>query len=483
MPKDGNLVGDNPPVVKMSLLSRIFVWSIIFEPLLFFILFERTISGVTSNLGRILQIVVVIGLVLKLLSRCLTSKSADVRLVNFSNPLLYINYGIYFFLAMFAGFIGLLSGAYDLPTAYEQSNDVSGFSLFLNSQAIRPVFEYVVTLYYFVYFAILPQYLLKTEISVEYFFSVFKTVFIISFVIGVIDFAFSAVGISLVPRHIADWRTVGVRFHGLAGEPRDAFVYLFLGLAILHLQAHFKGLILSKWWVVAIIAAALLTQSASGLLGIMFFLGLISLYSLGRMSIQGFVRLFFLLTLTIAFVYVAAVNSDRIMEYLESASYLWSILETGGEIPYLMSVQMSSIYPLYDLTVKFRDFNILPIFIGSGLGSASVINNIFNATAEMNNPTSQFVRVVFETGLIGAYFFIMSFAYPVTYLTKHLPANKRRGFILLTLLLLGCFLAHRSAASFIYLGIFIAAFRVLDPKPVLNVSFPQILKENERQNI
>ena len=105
----------------------------------------------------------------------------------------------------------------------------------------------------------------------KYFFSVFKTLFIISFVVGVIDLGFAANGIHLVPRHIADWRMVGMRFHGLAGEPRDAFVYLFFGLAILHLHAHFRGLKLSKWWYVAIIAAALFTQSTSGFLGSVYY--------------------------------------------------------------------------------------------------------------------------------------------------------------------------------------------------------------------
>lgn len=444
--------------IKVPLLSRLYVWSVIFEPLLFFVIFERTVSGVGGNVARFLQLVVLICLVFKLLAILL--KSTDIRIVDFSSPL-FINYGVYLFLALLSGLVGFLSGAYDLPAPYIYGTERFSFSQSLNSSEIRPFFEYIIALYYFGYFAILPKYLLKTKDSIRYYLSTFKVVFICSFVIGIIDFGFSIAGIALVPRHIADWVDVGVRFHGLAGEPRDGFIYLFLGLAMLHLYAYLKGQLLSKWWVVAIIIAAVLTQSASGLLGIVFFLGLYSIYTVGRLTLRRVGQLLFLMMITILLIYIAVVNSERIVIYVESASDVWSILEEGQKLPYLMHVQATNIYPLYDLTVKLRELNILPILIGSGFGSSSVINNIYYDSAfEMYNPNSQFVRTIFESGVIGMLFLILSFAFPVKYLTKHISKNKQHEFILLTLLLLGCFFGHRSAASFIYLGIFIATFRI-----------------------
>jgi hypothetical protein len=460
LPKSDDWVDDKPRVVKMALLSRIYIWSIIFEPLLFFVLFERTATGVAGNFSRILQLVVVIGIIFKLLVGKLRLMRIDILLTNFVSPL-YFNYGIYFCLTFFAGIIGLLSGAYSLTASYDQDHNQSGFARLLNSGEIRPFFEYGIALYYFCYFTILPQYFLKTEKSVAYFFSVFKVVFIISFVVGVIDFLFSIAGIDFVPRHISDWRDVGMRFHGLAGEPRDGFIYLFFGLAMLHLQAYFRDLTLSKWWVVAVISAASLTQSASGLLGIMFFVGLYGIYSLGSLSMRQIGHVATLTTLTIWLVYIMATNSERIILYLEAALDVWFILEGEGELPNIIVNQAANIFPLYDLTVKFRDLNLLPIFIGSGFGSTSVINNFyFNSIFEMQNPHSQFVRTIFESGIIGIYFFIISFVYPVKYLTKHIPKKKRNEFIMFTLLLMGCFFGHRSSASFIYLGIFIASFRV-----------------------
>ena len=118
----------------------------------------------------------VIGLILRLLVGLLGAKLASMRVVNFASPL-YVNFVIYFSFLIVAGFIGFLSGAYSLPAPYPQNDGQLGFSQFLNSAAIRPVFEYVIAAYYIGYFIILPHYLLKSERSLEYFFSVFKAVF------------------------------------------------------------------------------------------------------------------------------------------------------------------------------------------------------------------------------------------------------------------------------------------------------------------
>jgi hypothetical protein len=146
---------------------------------------------------------------------------------------------------------------------------------------------------------------------------------------------------------------------------------------------------------------------------------------------------------------------------LDSAQNLWFVLESGGELPYLMSVQSDSIYPLYDLTVKLRNFNLIPIFFGSGLGSASVVNNVYaEIVFGTANPNSQFVRILYESGLVGTMLFLLAFIKPVKYLTKDLDHNSQNEFIIYMLLLLGCSFAVRSIVAYIYLGVFIAAFNV-----------------------
>ena len=440
---------------KISPISKVYVWSVVFEPLLFFVIWDRMTAGIGGNISRILQGLVIIALILKYLT-----KPSALRIISFTNPL-YRNYFIYLGIAIFAGLVGVVSGAYEVSVPYSTSQQ-SYFANLLNSLTFRPLFEYFIAIYYFIYFVVLPRYMLKTKGAVLYFISVFKTMFIISFVIGVVDLAFNVVGIHLVPSHICNWIHVGTRFHGLAGEPRDAFVYLFLGLAVLGLEAHMKGKPLSKFWIVAIISAAILTQSASGLIGIAIFLVLFSMYSLTReISVRRFLFLIAALTLVSVLMYGAIISSERLSQYLKSTSNLWYLLESRKELPYYMMVQSLNIYPIYDLTVKARELNILPIIIGSGLGSSSVINNHYlplGVDLGLANPHSQLVRALFESGIVGTFFFLMSFLYPIEQLTKHIAARERRRFMILTLLLIGCFLGHRSAAPFIYLGIFLAAF-------------------------
>lgn len=452
--------------VRVPLLTRLFVWSVVLEPLLFFVLFERAQTGITGNLSRILQAMVVAVLLLRGLSLLATPRAGDIRLIDPWSPL-YRNYIAYLFVAVAAGLLGAFTGAYDLPVAYEAEGR-SSLALILNSRATRPVFEYVVAIYYFAYFVILPRYLLARADALDYFFTVFRRIFVISFVIGIADLFLSAGGIYVLPRHLSEAGEAftGARFHGLAGEPRQAFSHLLLGLAVFHLAAWIRGRRLSRWWIAAVAAAALLTQSASGLLGLVFFGVLYLACNVTRVSVS---RVFWgaaSLVLLGTAIFVAVLSSDRILAYLEAGRDLWYVLESGRELPYLVVTQISSIYPVYDLTVKFRELDWLPLVLGSGLGSTSVLNNLIpnampvDLEVQLANPNSQLVRTVYEVGLVGTGFFLLSFIRPIAHLTNRLRAADRRRFLFFTLLLLGVVLANRSSASFIYLGLCLAVFRV-----------------------
>ncbi|PKN70939.1 MAG: hypothetical protein CVU54_02865 [Deltaproteobacteria bacterium HGW-Deltaproteobacteria-12] len=441
---------------NIPLLSRVYVWSVVFEPLLFFNIWDEWTTGIGGNISRLLQAMVIIALIFKYSMK----PSQGFRIINFANPI-YRNYGIYLVIAIFAGLLSALFGGYNMEMTFSSSRQ-SLFANLLNSPAVRPQFEYFIAIYYFIYFVVLPRYVLKTEDALHYFFLIFKTMFILSLVIGLFSLPLDYFGIRLVPCHISNWsHWAGARFHGLAGEPRHAFIYLFLGLAVFKLESYIKNQPLSKIWIVTIIAAAIFTQSASGLIGIAVFLVLLSLDRFTYPMHRGRVFLgLSLLILTPLFIYGLINSSSHLSYYLTSTSGLWDILESGGELPYFMMVQSPDIYPLYDLIVKARELDILPIIIGSGLGSASVINNHYThlASGQMINPNSQLVRSLFESGIIGSLFFILSFISPVKQLTSHVAIKDRFMFIMLTWLLIGCFMGIRSAAPFIYLGIFLAVF-------------------------
>lgn len=445
------------PAAPIPLLTRLYVWSVILEPLLFFVIVDRTVAGISGNLSRLLQAVVAVGLMMRMARRF----NATRWLIPSPAGRLYQAYSLHVLVALGAGLLGYWSGAYQLTESYTDTAGESWVSLALNSAVMRPFVEYAIAAYYFAYFVVLPQYLLPTPQMVRYFLRTFAAMFFVSLALGFIDLALSASGTPLLPRHISDWRTVDVRYHGLAGEPRQAFVYLFLGLAMLHLRAFVRGESLGSVMVAAIGAAALLTQSASGMLGMAAFVGLYALYGLRRAGVNSVFRVAALVVVTAAVAYVSVANSSRMMAYLSPIAGLWPILESGAQLPFPMNVQADNIYPLYDLTVKARDLDLVPVLIGSGMGSASVVTNLRSAELSgMVNPNSQLVRLLFETGLIGTLLFIAAFVSPMAYMTRRLSAGRQHQFMLMTLLVLGCTLGQRSSAIFIYLGACIAAYRV-----------------------
>ena len=253
------------PISKLSVVTKLYVWSVIIEPLLFFIVFIPNTFGVTANVSKLFQLTIFIYLIIKLLiSRSFIVPSPFSRL--------NINFIYYFFWTVIAGFYGLFIGAYNIE------NDIitSGIEL---KTSYRPIFEYIVLLYYFIYFMILPRYFLNNTIAINYFFKVFIMVFSLLLLVGFGDMLlrYSALieDYTGIPRHISDLRDIGLRFHGFAGEPRDAFVYLFFGLCMIALKGIWENTKMpSNILKVIVIIAVVLTQSFSGLLGILFFCGL-----------------------------------------------------------------------------------------------------------------------------------------------------------------------------------------------------------------
>lgn len=431
-------------------LTKLYVWSVVLEPMLFFVLFGSATTGVTGNLSRLLQIVVVSVLLARIVLRVLTPHGRLQRSSWMSS--LDRTYLTYVALAAVAGVIGVMSGAFSLP----QQNPFGGvtYASTLNSAVVRPLFEYIIALYYFWYFAVLPRTMLRSPRQVDYLFKVFSGMFVLSFVVGVIGLSSAAfLGVEIVPRHLSDLRMVGLRFHGLAGEPRHAFVFLFLGLAMLHLRAWYRGRRLWRGWTPAIIVAAMLTQSAAGFFGIVAFVAMYMAQTLRRLSLTRIVQLVGLVSVVGGLTVVGLQNSTRARMYGDAAQGVWQALEQGKGLPGPWASQVDSIYPVYDLVLKVRAGEFLPVLIGSGLGSASAANNrMIDDDSGIGNPNSQFVRLLHESGLLGTLLFVLAFARPVSRLTRGLPPEVRHRFLTLMLLVLGCGLGFRSAAPFIFLG-------------------------------
>ncbi len=109
----------------MLSLSRLYTWSVIFDPLLFFILAGPGLIGIPVSVARILQVLVLAGLVIKTVNNVVCTNAVKVRIFNVTNPL-YVNFSIFFILLVIAGGIGFFTGAYDLlPYSDLQDQEVT----------------------------------------------------------------------------------------------------------------------------------------------------------------------------------------------------------------------------------------------------------------------------------------------------------------------------------------------------------------------
>ena len=114
----------------VTALSKLYVWSILFEPLTYFVIVPQDVSGVGGNISRVFQLIVIISLSLKAL---VTLK------IRFSNPFSLINrfYSYYFIYIIVIGIIGYIAGSY----SYYQGSELNGlnfFSTFINNSFFRP---------------------------------------------------------------------------------------------------------------------------------------------------------------------------------------------------------------------------------------------------------------------------------------------------------------------------------------------------------
>ncbi|MCZ2473342.1 hypothetical protein G9H62_10840 [Aquirufa ecclesiirivi] len=443
---------------KIPLHSKVYIWSIIFESLLFFIVGSQTTTGVSMTVGKILQFIVFFLFFLRIVLN-----KGTFRIINFEHP--YYRYFTFFFLlSVLAAIIGIISGAYTLETKYNTEYADSIFAAIIRSSSFRPFVEYLIVIYYFIYFIILPRFMIETPRALAYFFNSFKQLYFIGLGLGFLDLVLQLGNIYILPRDMWEGRMVGFRFHGLAGEPRDAFVYIFYGFAVLNLREYWlRGKLLGAKYLWIVIVAALLTQSGSGLLGVVFGVVIYLLNVLGKFTFRKFFILLGVLILSIGVITLSIYSSQRLQDYIDTFSTLYDILEYDQPIPLLIIPQMVNVFPIWDLYQKIIQGNVIPILIGSGYGSASVVNNnmgkgIWN---ELTNPHSQLIRLIFECGLVGTFYFVKSVLFPIKYMIQEMPNSIRQFFLLITIAILGLNLSHRSTSIYIYLGVFIATYSIM----------------------
>jgi hypothetical protein len=448
--------------VKISLLTKVFVWSIAFEPLLYFMIIDPNVFGIGLHISRLLQIIVVIGFFLRLL---INGDQMQMRKIN-GTVLLPIWYylGSVFVASLFGVF---LFDSY----SFEYGAKV----------AIRPFLEVIVIFYTFIYYFFFTKYFLKKEEEINYFFNIILKLFLLSFALGILDFfgqhisAFRSMtypyglGYDLISRHMTDNINVGGRFHGLFGEPRDAFGALMLWIALLYLRDYWFEVRKTRiFQVVIIFITGLFTASVSALLSILFAAGFVIFFYFPRAKFAEKSKIIFIFCLILITILTAVNNTQRFEVYLKQLDGVSSYFTKKTEIIGNFSQQTDDIVPFGTRYHEFSEGKYFKILVGSGLGSTSFVNNDYKLeytqktldTVEVANPRANITRLFYETGLIGLFLFMLIFLR--FFKKEYIEFNP---IIISMLILLGCFMAQRSYVPFIFFGVLMA---IVEKKKYLN---------------
>lgn len=307
-------------------------------------------------------------------------------------------------------------------------------------------------------FYIIPKKLISLNHS---FFKIFDFYFTSIILVGYLDFVLQIFGFDFISRGLFDYTDVGLRYHSFFGEPRDAFVVLCSFLFfVLFTNFYFKNIFNIKKYLILIIPAIILTQSASGILGI--FIGLF-LYVIFSFSLRKIITNFFLIFL-IVFIVLFAINIsnilgqgyyNRFMLYYEAFQSLYNLFLIG-EIPQILKGQVANVIPVLMQFENLINYNFLNLFFGYGTGMSSYFSSNYLLLDETTNPASQIVRIFFELGFLGLIFMFFIIREFYQFLKIKLTSQNIQ---LAFFIFIGTNLSHRSNS---FLIIFLLSFLVLE---------------------
>jgi hypothetical protein len=422
----------------MSLVSKIYIWSIMFEPLLFFVFSGNdNIFNIPFSFSRVLHVLVIFLLIISFFLKVYDNKKI-VLVNNFfpENKYLFL----FFALAIISGLLGIINQSYS--TTLLTNVDQKLFTIF-NPYFKRSLFEYIILLFNIFYFVILPRNLINTKIEFDYLFKLFKFFLAVSLLFGYADYLISKFSsIDLIGRHFRDNIDVGSRFHGLGGEPRQASAQMMFYIGMYIIYCNYFKVQIKKSVISLLVVGLILTSSMSLFIGLVFFI--FFLFSFRLISIKNILYLSIIMLIIFSF--------DRVKLYVDALTQAWFYIENQEKFPHSLNVIRGEVFPVYDLIKKIQNFDLVPVFFGSGLGSVSAINNAYiGEYIGIANPNSQFIRMLYEHGLLGFLVFIISMTWPI----KYINTDKRNEnlYIFSMLIVLSISLAVRSPVIYIFLGI------------------------------
>ena len=123
-------------------------------------------------------------------------------------------------------------------------------------------------------------------------------------------------------------------------------------------------------------------------------------------------------------------------------------------MPYLVQVSFNNIFPILVLFKESGSLDIFPFLFGNGLASSGYVNSFY--FGEFYNPNAQIIRIVYEFGILGLFFFIWAVFASSRSAMNSLGAPCKELMTRYLIFALAGFFAHRSYLLFMLIGLLIS---------------------------
>jgi len=263
-------------------------------------------------------------------------------------------------------------------------------------------------IYGYIFFVLLPSVFITTRERVFLAYKIFMTLLVSHLVLGYVDFVMTSVGDDyLLPRHLAGI-PVGNRFHGLAGEPRDAFIFGVTSLFVYLFMIRFLNIEKNKLLISLIVLSVLLTKSFSGMMALVIFPFLLLFFGGKYLHKSAFRNILFsLMFLLIASIILYSISTRRFdLYYNLYAPLLFSDYVVDGFDGVIQS-QIVNVLPLVDLLRSIYDLDFIKILFGSGSSSSGRLVLDMGGITRYIQPNSFGVKLVYEFGVVGLVVFLL----------------------------------------------------------------------------
>jgi len=389
-----------------TLISYMYIWSVLFEPLGYFVLYR--IGSVNITISRSLQLLVLSSLILFFIN----SKKKSFYLDRIDQG--FIKYFLIFCLCYVFSFINV-EVIQNLIDENRVKIMFDGYEIV--SPASRAAIIILSSFYKLIYFIILFRYLVGDVYLQRKFLFLFKKMFFVVMTLGFIDYLSIILDFGYIfSRHIHEDVSVGARFHGVFGEPRHVLPYLTLVAVISLLIRNFElKLVTSIWWIL-ILTALFLTGSFSSVVAV--FLAVISIIIYQK----RYIYILILFPVLLFFYYASNEFNPHVAYYTNHFYELFdrlintSFSDFNYELVGSFGGQDRDIYTLLKRVYEIPSLSgILNLLLGTGIMSAAVDYNyaIGNNIFDMSPPSSWFIVLFYEIGLLGLFLFIYSLYRPI----------------------------------------------------------------------